>query len=115
MKDDRDPKLQYLFDAARQEAPSDVFLTTLMQEVARGRRRSIMRWSCVGLAFAILVWLATPMVVGAVNLVTQLLPQSLIDVEGGFFAQLLAPLNSVAMLVAAVLLVGLYLYRKVFH
>jgi NADH:ubiquinone oxidoreductase subunit 6 (subunit J) len=115
MKDDRDPMLQHLFDAAREEAPSDIFLTTLMQEVARGRRRSVIRWSCIGIIFAILAWLATPVLVDAVDLMTQVLPRSLIHVEDDFFAQLLAPVNSIAMLVAAGLLGALYLYRKVFH
>lgn len=115
MKDDRDPMLQNLFDAAREEASSDVFLTRLMREVARGRRHSIISWSCIGIAFAMLAWLAAPVLVGAVTLMTQVLPASLIDIEDEFFAQLLAPLNSIAMLVAAVLLGAFYLYRKVFH
>ena len=116
MTDERDPRLEALFDAARQEFSGDAFAAGVMARVDRLRRRALIGWASLAVAFLAGAWLLSGPLTDAVGLVTRLLPQSLVEFDAGnqVFAQLLAPINSVA---AAVALggFGLWLaYKKIF-
>ena len=60
-------------------------------------------------------WVLSGPLTSTVGLLTQLLPQSLVEVEAGnqLFAQLLAPINSVAAAVALGLFVLRFAYKKI--
>ncbi len=116
MTDERDPRLEALFDAAREELASEEFAAAVMVRVAHSRRRALLGWAAVAVVLLTGAWLVSGPLTNAVNLLTQLLPQSLVEVDAGnrFLVQLLAPINSVAAVVALGLF-GLRLaYKKIF-
>jgi len=113
MTDARDPGLQAMFDSTREDAADDAFVARVMADVEKGQRRTVISWVFAGLLLApVAWWLSTPLL-GAVDLATQLLPDTLIAVEEGFLAQLLAPVNSVAGVVGLVFLGAWVAYRKI--
>jgi len=114
MSTDRDPGLQALFDSAREELPLGAFTEQVMSQIDTARRRSIVFWSCVGLVVAVVGWFLAAPVQDTVNLLTQMLPESLIDVEDEFMAQLLSPVNSVAVPIALGFLALRSFYKKIF-
>ena len=67
-------------------------------------------------ACGIAAWFFVPGVVTAINLLSQLLPQSLVDVDSAesISGTIVAPLNSVSTVVALGFLGVWLLYRKVF-
>jgi hypothetical protein len=114
---DRDPLLQKLFDIANQDlAGGDVFIAAVMSRIDALRRRAILGWAATGLVLAVAAWLLTPTVVGAVGLLSQALPQSLvaIDEPSALIGRVLSPLNSIAAIVAVTVLVIAFAYRKIF-
>lgn len=114
MMNGNDPVLQALFDNARSDVPENGFTVQVMAEVGKSRRKTIAIW--IGMCLLVLIalwWLAEP-VLSLVNLITRLLPLSLFDLGEGWIAVFLAPLNSVAAVVAVGLL-GLYaVFRRFF-
>jgi len=114
MSIDRDPRLQALFDNAREELPLEAFTTQVMREINRARRRSIVVWSSMGLVLAVVAWFLAAPVQDAVNLMVQVLPLPLIDVNDAFLAELFSPVNSVAVPVALVILGMRAMCRKFF-
>ncbi len=116
MTDERDPRLEALFDVAREELAGEAFAADVMARVGRLRRRTLLAWAAVAVVLLTGVWLVSGLLTNAVNFLTQLLPQSLVEVDAGnqFLAQLLAPINSIAAVVALGLF-GLRLaYKKLF-
>jgi len=114
MNTDKDPGLQAMFDRARQELPLDAFTNEVVSRIDAARRRSIVIYSCVGLVVAVVGWFVAAPVQDAVNLLTQILPESLIDIEDEFVAQLLSPVNSVAVPIALGFLGFRILFKKIF-
>jgi hypothetical protein len=114
MTNDRDPTLQALFDSAKAELTDDAFVERVMTEIDAARRRTVVGWSVVGLVVAVLAWFFATPVQDAVGLLAQLLPESLIEVEDEFLAQLLSPVNSVAVPIALGFLALRMLYKKIF-
>ena len=113
MTDARDPGLQAMFDAAREDTANEAFVARVMADVEKGQRRTVISWVFAGLLLApVAWWLSTP-VLGAVELATQLLPDTIIAVEEGLLAQLLAPVNSVAGIVGLAFLGAWIAYRKI--
>lgn len=116
MTDERDPRLEALFDAAREDFPGEAFAADVMARVDRLRRRALMGWAAVAVVLLAATWLLSGPITNAANVLTQLLPRSLVEIEAGneLVAQLLAPINSVAAVVALGLF-GLRLaYKKIF-
>ena len=112
----RDPAIQKIFDIASSESGDDAFVAEVMERIARDRRRTITLWSLAAVAIAAVAWLFVPGIIHTVNLVTQFLPQSLIDIDfaGSFLGPIIAPLNSVSTVFALALLSAWLLYRKIF-
>ena len=112
---DRDPLLQKLFDIANRDLPGDAFIEGVMSRIEALRRRAILAWAAAGLVLAIAAWLLTPTVIGAVDLLSRTLPQSLMEIDepSAFIGQVLAPLNSIAAIVAITVLVIAFAYRKI--
>jgi len=113
---ERDPLLLELFHTANQDLPGDAFITRVMSRIDALRRRAILAWAATGLVLAIAAWLLTPTVVGAVDLLSQTLPQSLVEIDepAALIGQVLGPLNSIAAAVAITVLVIAFAYRKIF-
>jgi hypothetical protein len=113
---DRDPLLQVLFDIAKLDLPGDEFVATVMSRIDALRRRAILAWATTGLVLAIAAWFLTPTVIGAVDLLSQALPQSLLEIEApsALIGQVLSPLNSIAAIIAITVLVIAFAYRKIF-
>jgi hypothetical protein len=116
MNTDRDPLLLQLFHIANRDLPGDVFIKDVMSRIDALRRRAIFAWAATGLVLAIAAWLLTPTVVGAVDLLSQALPQSLVEIDepAALIGQVLGPLNSIAAAVAIAVLVIAFAYRKIF-
>jgi hypothetical protein len=115
MTTDRDPLLQKLFDIASQDIGGDAFIADLMSRIDALRRRALIAWATTALVLALAAWLLTPVMVGAVGLLSRALPQSLVEVDKpvALIGQLLSPLNSVAAVVAVTALVIVFAYRKI--
>lgn len=111
---DGDPTLENLFDVARQDLSEEAFTMQVMSQIDRLRRRAVIGWSCVGLVLAICAWLLSEPILDVVFLTTQILPQSLIELDDRWPAQLLTPVNSIASLVAIGFLGLRMVYRKIF-
>ena len=111
---DRDPALENLFDVARQEILGETFTHQVMSQIDMQRRRTVIGWTCVGLVLAICAWLLAKPIVDLVVLTTQILPRSVIELDGRWPAQLLTPVNSIASLVALGFLGLRMFYRKIF-
>ncbi|MDH3433192.1 MAG: hypothetical protein OEM60_05010 [Gammaproteobacteria bacterium] len=115
MSTDRDPVLQSLFVIARQDCTEDEFTKQVTSRIDNLRRRALIGWIAAGLVSAALAVLLTEPVLYTVNLATQILPRSLLDVDDHILARVLAPMNSIAGLVALGLL-GLRLaWKKIFR
>ena len=114
MSSDYDPRLQALFAEARQELDREAFTRGVMTRVDAGRHRTMLVWGlAAAMAFVALVFLATP-VLTALQLVTELLPASVVDIQSDWRKQLLAPVNSVAALIAVLALALRKFYRRIF-
>ena len=112
--DDRDPVLQRLFRDAGASLPPDAFLEQVMSQIDRTRRRSLFGWWIVGAALFASVWLLAGPLLSVVEIAMRILPESLVELDKGWVAQLISPVNSIAGVVALIFL-GLRLaYRKIF-
>jgi hypothetical protein len=115
MTDDRDPRLQALFDAAPPASADSQFVAQAMANVDRERRKTIFGWLAAALLLVPVAWWLSEPVVSTLNFVTHLMPKSIIEFEADGVAQVLAPINSV-MGVAGLLFLGAWMfYRKVFR
>ena len=116
MTDERDPRLEALFDAAREELSGEQFGAGVMARIDRSRRRALTGWAAVAVVLLAGTWLLSGPLTGAVSVLIQLLPQTLVEIDAGdvLVAQLLAPINSVAAAVAFAFLALRLAYRKIF-
>ena len=111
---DRDPQIMSLFQSAEEDFPDEVFTSRVMSAVDNRRRRSIVGWVISGIVLASCAWLLVLILQDAVFLLTQILPETLVDVDNRWVAQLLAPINSVSGLIGLGAL-GLWVaFRRLF-
>jgi hypothetical protein len=111
---DRDSNLENLFDVARQDLSGEVFTDRVMSQIDMQRRSAVFGWASIGVVLAICAWLLAEPILDVVTLTTQVLPQSLIELDDGWQAQLLSPVNSIASVVAFGFLGLRMAYRKIF-
>jgi len=114
MNDDLDPRLQTLFADAKQELAAEDFTAQVMSQVDKSTHRKIIAWTCVGLVLVPGAWLLAGTLQDAVNVLTQVVPISLVDVQNRWLANVLSPVNSIASLVAFGLLGLRIAYKKIF-
>ena len=100
MNTEFDPRLQALFDQAEQPFDGERFLADIMHRVDRQRRRAVLGWSVAGVVLLIAFALVASPVVATVELVSQFLPVSLVEIESELLQMLLSPINTVAAAVA---------------
>ena len=113
MTEKRDPQLEALFDAARTELAHDPFINKVMADIERRKRRVMLGWFVAAIALTPFIWLLGGPIIDAVNLVSDVLPVSLVDLNNQWLRQLLAPINSIAGVIAITLIFGLKLYRRI--
>ncbi len=114
MTSDRDAAIQNLFDTARADLDGKEFTARVMSEIDRGRRWSALRWLGIAAVLIACGLLLSGPVVDVVNVLGAILPASLIEIETAWLAQLLSPINSVAAVVGAGILIVWGAYRKLF-
>jgi len=114
MTDARDPGLQALFDAAPHASANSEFVAQVMADFDRQRHKIILGWIAAAVLLVPVIWWLTGPVVTTLNLATQLMPDSLIEIETNWLAQIVAPINSVAGVAGLLFLAGWMLYRKIF-
>lgn len=114
MKTDRDPALESLFAIARQDAVDDDFANQLMAKIDGLRRRAMIGWASVGVAMLAALSLMAGPLTHAASFATQLLPETLVDIDDRLFAQLLAPVNSIAGAAGLGFLLLRLAYKKIF-
>jgi len=114
MTNERDPLLENLFDAASQDIHDDQFVDQVMLHVGSLQRRVVIGWIIAATILLSIGWFMSASLQGAVQVMTQFLPTSLIDVREEWIAQLVAPINSVAAVVAAGFFAARVLYKKIF-
>ena len=113
MNDARDPQLESLFEAAEEHLVDDGFSSAVQKRMRQRRGRLLLaRLAAIAGLVALEVVLESP-IQQSLGIVAEVLNTPLIPVEGEWLAFIAAPINSVAGLLA-VLLLGLnYLYRKI--
>jgi hypothetical protein len=112
MTDERIPDLQALFDAARATQEDGAFVARVTTAIEKDRRRTLFGWVAAALLLAPVAWWLIGPVMKIVSLVSQLLPDSLVEVESTWLAALTAPINSVGFAVGAVFLLAWWFARK---
>jgi len=113
MTGDRDPGLQALFDAAPRASANSEFVARVVADIDRQRHKTILGWLAAGVLLVPVIWWLTGPVVSTLNLATQLMPDSLIEIETNWLAQIVAPINSVTGAAGLLFLAGWLLYRKI--
>lgn len=114
MTTDRDPILQSLFTIAKQDCLEDEFTDRVISRIDKLRRRALIGWVAAGLVSAGFALALTEPLLYTVNLATQVLPRSLLELDNSIAAQLVAPVNSIAGIVALCLLGLRMAYKKIF-
>ena len=114
MNSNLDPDLQRLFDSKVEDLDADRFTASVMAGIDSSRRASVIAWAAIALAFVASAWLLSEPVIGAVGVTTQLLPATLVDIDNEWLSQLLSPINSVAAVVALLVLGVRAAWRKIF-
>ena len=116
MIDERDPVIQSLFDGSQQAARDDTFVADVMTGVNALRRRSLLASGTVAVILVAVAAILAGPIGAAVNLLTSVMPQSLIELDAGnaLLVHFLAPLNSVAAVVGVGLLLLGLAFRKIF-
>ena len=114
MTADRDPTLQSLFAIAKQDCIADEFTDRVISRIDKLRRRALIGWVAAGLVLAAFALLLTEPVLYTVNLATQVIPKSLLEMDDSIVAQFVAPVNSIAGIVALGLLGLRMAYKKIF-
>jgi hypothetical protein len=115
MNDERDPLLESLFAEAAVEPADDGFNNAVMENVRRRRRNVLIgRVAVVALIVVLELILSSPLQ-NSIGAMTAALSVSLVDLQAGWFASVVAPINSVAGLIG-MLLLGIHtLVRKMIH
>ena len=113
MSEQRDPQLEALFEAARADLSNDDFIAKVMADVEKQKRRTVLTWLVMAVVLAPVAWLLAGPLINAVNLVSEVMPVSLVELNSEWLRQLLAPVNSVAGAVALATVLALKLYRRI--
>jgi len=112
MIDDLDPDILALFDEAPELEASPAFQSRVMEALNRQSRQRKLRWLAIDLLAVTLIWLASePLQEFAMAMIPWMM-SSLLELGDSLWAQLLAPVNNLASLLALGFLVGRSVYRR---
>ena len=108
-----DPRIQALFAQAEQVFDQDAFLRSVMRRIDGERQRLLVVWAALSFVMIAGLALLAPPVITALEMATNLLPVSLVDIETEWLQLLLAPINSVAAAIAVGALAIVKFFRKI--
>lgn len=111
---DQDQNLIAMFGQAEQQFDNDAFVAGVMSQIDSERRKTLLVWIVLCLFIAACTAAFAAPVITAVNMATQLLPVSLVDVRTDWLRQLISPINSLAAVVALILFVMMKFVRRIF-
>ena len=113
MTDERDPRLEAVFAEAQLDAPNGEFADKVMADVESRRRNIFMtRVALILMIVALEVLLNAP-IQGTIGAAINALGTPIIEIANPWMSMVLAPVNSAAGVVGAILLGLHFLYRKV--
>lgn len=115
MTTDQDQDLIALFAQAEQQFDNDAFVAGVMSQIDRERRKTLLVWIVLGLFIILCIAAFATPVIAAVNMATQFLPLSLVEVQTDWLRQLVSPINSVAAVVALTLFGVVKFFRRIFR
>ena len=115
MTSERDPELQSLFDAAKQDLSDAEFTSTVTARMDRRRRQVLVGRVAVVAAIVLLEIVLESPLRSSMGLAVEVLGRDLVPVGDGWLGFVLAPLNSLAGLVGMTLLGINLLFRKIVH
>lgn len=113
MNDDHDPKIQFLFSAAEQELPAEDFTGRIQMKINKQKRSHRMILICLGLILALCLWLLSPFLQNAANLLIQSLIPPVFEMDNASLTQILSPLNNRMAVLALSLIILQRFYRKI--
>lgn len=115
MNNDRDPKLESLFEKAESSFADDAFTDAVNDSLRRRRRRILLGRLAVLAALVLLeVVLESPLRL-YLGVVAEVLGTPLLAMHDSWLAFVLAPINSIAGLIGFLLLGLNMLYRKIMY
>ena len=114
MSKDLDPAIESLFRSVADERTDQSFTDHVMAEVEHRRRRTMIGWGVATLVLLACAWLAMLVLQDALFLVSQLVPDQLVDLGNSIGARLIAPANSVTGLLGIGGLALWLAFRKLF-
>ncbi len=112
MSDELDPNLRALFDEAPVPVKAGTFTRNVMDELNRQARRRRLMWFGLDLAAVIILWLLSEPIQELTLTMIPWMMTSLLELGDGLWAQLLAPVNNIASILALVFLLGRSAYRR---
>jgi hypothetical protein len=114
MNDDRDPELQNLFAKSREDLSGEAFIAEVMSRTDRLKRKTLYGWLVTCVVLIPVFWLLAGPVREAGQLLTQILPLSIVEVGDHWIAQVFSPVNSIAFIVAIGLIGMQRIFRMIF-
>jgi hypothetical protein len=112
---ERDPVLASIFEAADKNLEDPAFTDAIVDRMQRRRRRILMtRGVIIALLVLLEIALESPLQ-NSLGAVAEMLGQPLVPLDAGWIAFVLAPINSVAGLIAVVLMGISILYRRMHY
>lgn len=114
MTDERDPNLESLFAAAREDLAGALFTAQLTARIDAAERWTAAGRLCVGVALAACAVLVEPMLQDAVGALNQSVQAPLVNLDDQRLSYVLSPLNSVQGVLALAVAALLTAYRTLF-
>lgn len=100
MMEQRDALIAGLFERAAEELPATRFVTEVMVETDRKRRRQGLVWALISLTVLLVFGVLVVALGDTVALLTRSLNLSLFSINNEVMAQLVSPVNSLGFLLA---------------
>ena len=113
MNDELDPALQIAFANAERELVDEDFIDQVMADVTKRRRQPAYVWIAASVAGIATMWFLAAPLQNLALFILQGLNAPLAPQYDGMAMQLFAPLNSVAGVLALLLLAGQMLWRRI--
>jgi hypothetical protein len=112
MSEERDPLLQELFAQPVATEGGAEFTAHVIKTLQQGSRRRRMAWLALDLALVLMVWLLSePLQTLVLNMLPGIMG-TLLDLGDGYWAQLVAPVNNLASVLALSFLMGRSIYKR---
>ena len=114
MSVERHPELERLFAEASRDLADEAFIAGVMAAAARRRKQRRIVMLAAGLVAIAAIWLVSAPLDGLIQRLADLMWRPLTDVDGGFVAPILGPVNTVAGALVLALVALRVVLRKLF-